>query len=278
MEVTALQIARYSDYREFLKALFESKKRANPRFSFRRFSDLVGFKSPNYLQKILEGERNLSVDTAQLIAPKLKLSIGEQSYFIALVRQANATSARERDEAERARLAALKKIVSKEIPSAQKEVFSRWFYLVVRELFLIPGAKSEPEWICKMMGNTITAVEAANAVDFLCRCGFLVQTDDGLKPAEPILDTADHQMQIALMEDCHSETLALWAKNLKHISPKERDLGILNIPINSKKLPELRRRIRQFQDEILGFVQDEAEADRVVQLGTYLIPFPTYEE
>lgn len=30
----------------------------------------------------------------------------------------------------------------------------------------------------------------------------------------------------------------------------------------------------QFQDEIIGFVQDETEGDRVVQLGTYLIAFP----
>ena len=48
---------------------------------------------------------------------------------------------------------------------------------------------------------------------------------------------------------------------------------ILNIPINSKNIPELQNRIDAFMDEIIGWLQDETEADQVIQLGAHLVPF-----
>lgn len=274
VEVASLALAQMRDYREFLRALFAEKQRINARFSFRRFSQLVGFKSPNYLQMILDGRRNLSPATAATMADRLKLSAAEKAYFVALVKLADAENDQERNLAERERLAALKRMVARDIPAAQKEVFGRWFYLLVRELFLLKGASADPSWICARLGGVISEADCANAVELLLRLGFLVATDTGYKPAEPVLDTDDQQMQAALMRDFHAGLLKMWAQNLERLGPREQELGVLNIPIDSRKIPELRRRIRQFQDEIIGFVQDEKEADSVVQLGTYLIPFP----
>ncbi len=277
VEVNALALARFQDYREFLRALFAEKQRLNARFSFRKFSSVVGFKSPNYLQMILDGRRNLTPATAATIADRLKLSAAERAYFVALVKRAAAVNDHERALAERERLGALKRMVAKDIPAAQKEVFGRWFYLLVRELFLLKGASADPAWLSARLGGVISETEARNAVELLLRLGFLVASDTGYKPAEPVLDTDDQQMQAVLMRDFHSGLLRMWSENLEHLGAREQELGVLNIPLDSRKIPELRRRIRQFQDEIIGFVQDESNADCVVQLGTYLIPFPRGE-
>lgn len=277
MEVGALGLTQFQDYREFLRALFADKRRLNARFSFRKFSVVVGFKSPNYLQMILDGRRNLTPSTAATIANRLKLSAAEQAYFVALVKRDAAENDHERNLAERERLGALKRIVAKDIPNAQKEVFGKWFYLLVRELFLLKGASADPAWLSARLGGAISETEAANAVELLVRLGFLVVSDSGYKPAEPVLDTNDQQMQAALMREFHSGLLRMWAQNLDRLGPREQELGVLNIPLDSRKIPELRRRIRQFQDEIIGFVQDESNADCVVQLGTYLMPFPKDE-
>lgn len=268
-----LEIVSFTCYREYLRELIRAKQKVNPRFSFRKFSGVVGFKSPNYLQMIIDGRRNLTVATASLMAHKLKLSSGERDYFTSLVQMASAKNDADRNEAERARLVAVKKIVTKEIPAAQKEIFSKWYYLLVRELFLLPNAKSSPEWIMKMLSHCIDSEEAQSALAALVRCGFLQSENGKLKPAEPVLDTNDQLMQAAMLRVFHSDTLKAWAKNLDRLNPRDQELGVLNIPIDSKKLPELRERIRRFQDEIIGWVQDEKTPDRVVQLGTYLVPF-----
>jgi uncharacterized protein (TIGR02147 family) len=269
-----MEVTGFTDYRDYLRAIFESKKKANRRFSCRRFSAIVGFKSPNYLQMILDGKRNLSADTAATIASRLKVSAGERDYFVALVKQANAVTDIERNGAERARLAALKKIVSREIPSAHKEIYGKWFYLLVRELFLLKESRSDVDWIRQKLGETISSTEAANAVELLVRTGLLTPTDKGYRPADPVVESNEQQLQAALMRAFHADTFRMWANNLDKLSPAEQELCVLNIPISSSKVLELRKRIRQFQDEIIGWVQDDKDADRVVQLGTYLIPFP----
>lgn len=274
MEIEKSPIFLVDDYRDFLKRAFAIKKSKNARFSFRQFAALVGFKSPNYLQMILDGRRNLSITLAESISLKLKLSNAESSLFIALVRMSRAGSPAEKGAAERMRLAALKKLVARDIPHSQREIFSRWYYLLIRELFLLKDSKSDPAWIRKKLAGLITEAEASNAIDFLLQTGFLNQTDDGLKVADPVLDTDDEKMQAALLRSFHADVLKMWSKNLAQLSPSDQELGLLNIPISHQRLAEFRERIRQFQDEIIGWVQDDKGADQVVQLGVYLIPFP----
>jgi hypothetical protein len=87
------------------------------------------------------------------------------------------------------------------------------------------------------------------------------------------LDTDETTLQAVLMRKFHQETLRVWAQNLNELPADQQELGVLNIPIRRSQIPELRRRMRQFQNEIIGWVQEESEADCVVQLGTYLIGF-----
>ena len=50
-------------------------------------------------------------------------------------------------------------------------------------------------------------------------------------------------------------------------------MNYLNIPINKAKIPEFKKRIQSFQDEMIGWLQDEEDPDGLVQLGIYMIPF-----
>lgn len=265
-------------FRSFLEAVFLAKKRLNPRYSARRFAEVVGFASPNYLQMIIEGKRGLSLEMGQQIAEKLKFTTNQKNYFLALIKLDLAKSLAEKHEAEKARLVAVKKILSKEIPAAQNRVLSKWYHLLVRELFLLKKPQSSPSWISKMLAQTIGPAQAEESIEVLCDSGFLKPAGNGYRVTEPVVQTNEDTLLGVFMRQHHSELLKTWSQNLERLSPSEQELGVLNIPINSKKIPELRRRIRQFQDEIVGFVQGETDANCVVQLGTYLMPFPKEED
>ena len=84
------EIARYSCYRAFLKDFFTYKKSLRSGFSYRQFSLLVGLRSPNYLQLVIQGKRNLTETTGRRLAEALKLSAKEVNYFEALIRFDNA--------------------------------------------------------------------------------------------------------------------------------------------------------------------------------------------
>lgn len=264
-------IQNYSSYRVFMRDSYNYKRQLRKGFSFRRFSAMSGLKSPNFLQMVMDGKRNLSPQVALSVAKVLGLNVAEKQYFIGLVRKESAKSDEDKDAAHREMIAALRKMLVKYIPQAQSEVLTHWYYMIVRELVFLKDFQADPEWIVKKLRGLITIEQSENALRLLLKSGFLRKENEKFVAVDPVVDTREESYQGRIL-NCHLETLNLWSKLIPLVDTHDRELGLINIPINKDKIPELKNRIRQFQDEIIGWVQDEKEADAIVQLGTYLVP------
>lgn len=112
---------------------------------------------------------------------------------------------------------------------------------------------------------------ATVCIQLLVQAGFVISRGNSYHQADVSLDTGDAFSEPIIINN-HEQTLRTWAGYISQTSKENRELGLLNIPINSSKIPELKERIQNFQDEIIGWIQDEQDADQIVQLGTYLIP------
>jgi uncharacterized protein (TIGR02147 family) len=272
--VDAPPLRTYSSYRAFLNDWYASKKRVRAGFSFRRFSSVLGLKSPNFMQLVLNGQRNISVDLAEKICEVVKLVGAEREYFLALVEFEQAKAEEERLRAEATLLSARKKLVSNQIDRARAAVVSEWYHMLVRELVFLPTFAESGAFVSAALNGLITPAQGEESLRLLCEAGFLVRDQSGkLRAQEIAIDTGDYVFSREAMEKHHGDTLIEWGRNLDRLDPKNQELGLLHIPISSEKLPELRERIRRFQDEIIGWLCEEKCPDRVVQLGTYLLPF-----
>jgi len=265
-------IGGYQDYRRFLADAYAFKKSTRAGLSFRALAAKAGFRSPNYLQLVMKSERNLSNESALRVAKALGLSRAEATYFEALVARDNAENPAERERAERRVLGSVRKLVTREIAQAQSEVLRRWYLLPLRELVFLPDFEPDGAWISARMRGLVTPAQAEEGVATLLRAGFLVKKKNRLVACDPVIDTAQDGFDFYRVLLSHQETLTTWVKALEGLGAEERELGLINIPLSSAKVPEFKRRIRAFQDEIIGWLQDEKDPDQVVQLGTYLVP------
>lgn len=68
----------------------------------------------------------------------------------------------------------------------------------------------------------------------------------------------------------HADHLKLLSRLLLSGESTQTELGLLNITVSSAKIPELQKRIQQFQDELIGWLQSEEHPDTIDQLGTYM--------
>lgn len=263
----------YQGYRAYMKDWYVFRKGLRPGFSYRRFSQLLGLKSPNFLQLVVSGQRNLSLPLAAKFCRLSHFTAAEQAYFLALVRYEDAGSEKEKSEAEKSRRIALRRLITGPMARDQAEVFSRWHHMLIRELAFLPGFEPSGDYVSRKLNGLITAEEAEESLAMLKRAGFLVVREGRLVPAEPVLDSGNSVFTHEQMQRHHGETLVKWGRNLERLDPAQQELGLLHIPIASERIPELKKRIRRFQDEIIGWLESERNPDRVVQLGTYLIPF-----
>ena len=265
-------VRKYTCYRKFLKDFCEYKRASRPSFSVRRFSELAGIKSPNSLQMVIQGKRNMSEDLAASVARAMGLLGAERTYFVALIRSSNAKSPEQKEDANRGLLRAVKRLVARNVSSAQAQVLSCWQHPVVRELAFLPDFEARGEWISKKLRGLISPRQAEESLALLVNAGFLEKTaDNRIEVRDPVVDTGDN-FDFARVLQMHQQNLKVWQEMLGALSMDERELGLLNIPISSDKIPEFKERIRAFQDEIIGWLSSEQSPDRVVQLGVYLMP------
>jgi uncharacterized protein (TIGR02147 family) len=282
MEVAVLashpypEMARYKCYRAFLHDFFEYKKSLRAGFSYRQFAALVGLKSPNYLQLVIQGKRNLSATTAERLTETLKLKKAEAHYFVALVNLDNAVTADEKLKAEKHLYAASKKLLSKILPEEQQEVLHEWYHLLVRELVFLKDFEPGGAYIAAKLNGILTEEQAEASFRLLLRTGYILREGARYVTSEPILDTGLDVFHHSFMQEVHAKMLKTWAQKIDQLGLRTQELGVLNIPLPAAKIPELQQRIRRFQDEIIGWVeglQSEGDADQIVQLGTYLMNY-----
>lgn len=72
------------------------------------------------------------------------------------------------------------------------------------------------------------------------------------------------------MQEYHATMMRKWAENIEKLGFENQALWVLKLPLPREKIPELQEKIRQFQDEIIGWSQDFSNCDDLIQLGTYL--------
>src|SRR5262245_43932443 len=110
----------YENYRAFLKDLYCYLKETQKGFSHRYFSKKAGFTSPNMLQLVIEGKRNVTSKTIGKFIRGLKLNQQEAEFFTALVDFNQVSSAEEKSEAF-AKMTKSRKF--REIHELSKEIF-----------------------------------------------------------------------------------------------------------------------------------------------------------
>src|SRR3990167_6305238 len=77
--------------------------------------------------------------------------------------------------------------------------YSRWYYAAIRELVLLPDFKEDAEWIAHKLSPSITAKEAAIALELLQKLGFLARGKDGkLAQSEKNITTAREVLSLAV--------------------------------------------------------------------------------
>src|SRR5690348_8332036 len=127
----------YDNYREFLKDTYLSKKE-NKKFSFRVFSRMAGFKAGNYLKLVMDGERNLTIESIEKFSMALKFNKEESKFFKNLVLFNQASSVDEKNKYAEQLL--YSRVYRKIYPlkELQYRYFSQWYFVPIREMVNLP--------------------------------------------------------------------------------------------------------------------------------------------
>ncbi len=80
-----INIFDFKDYREYLKAIFEQRKKRYGKYSFKRWSEELGLSSVSGLTMVIKGQRNPGPSVREKLIGDLELNTKEEEYFLKLI-------------------------------------------------------------------------------------------------------------------------------------------------------------------------------------------------
>jgi uncharacterized protein (TIGR02147 family) len=273
-----IDLFRYRDYRAFLRDWYAQAKCQRRGFSFRAFSKRAGFRSPNFLKLVMEGQRNLTEASLEKTMTGLGLNKQEQEFFRNLVffNQARDHDLKDRHYRQMLKSRKLRRLVP--IEKSRYEYYSRWYHAVVRELVISPAFDGTPEWIAKTVSPPMTKEEAARSIELLEKLDFIERDQEGTWHQKESLVSTGPESTSHILFHYHLKLIDLTKEILQGVSPQERDVSALTLGLRKEKFSELKQMVQEFRRDVLKFVSEEAHPEMVVQLNLQLYPVTKTEK
>ncbi|MBN1758393.1 MAG: TIGR02147 family protein [Chitinispirillaceae bacterium] len=267
-----IDIFNYFDYREYLQAVYRWKKEHEKGFSHRSFSREAGISSPNYLHRVLNGERSLSESYLEKFCNALKLSRNECQYFSKLVQFNNESDSSKKESLLRALLSLRYRRGIHRISDKKLQFFSKWYYPVIRELAAVLDFGDDYNLLARSCIPRITAQQAGNAVGYLTKNGFLELNENGkFVRTEPVLSSGN-EVRSLILRKYHRQTLLQSIDALDTIEPENRDVSSLTLSVSKKTYIAMKKEIQDFRKRLLQMARNDANPEMVCLAGFQLLP------
>jgi uncharacterized protein (TIGR02147 family) len=263
----------FLDYRAFLKAHYDSKKKTSRNFSHRMFSKLAGFRSPNHLKLIMDGQRNLGLDSIPRVAAAVGLEGREVEFFADLVSFDQALNLLEKNRALQAIASSRRFRAARRIDGDLLVYLTHWYNAAIRELAAHPDFSEDPQWIAARLRPRITPTEAAQAMELLLSLGLLARDPDTgrVERGEPTL-TTEHEVRSIGAAAFHHQMILRAAESIDTVSSMFRDLAALTVCVRPEVAAQVRESIHRFREQITELCDADARGDVVYQLNIQWFP------
>ncbi len=266
--LNAPNLFAYLDYREYLRDQIEFLK-SQGRYSVRGFARKVGLGSPNYLQLVIRGDRNLGTKFISRLSEALGHTKNESIFFQALIKFNSATDPVEKDHLFRRllRFKAFKEV--RRLSAHEYEIFSDWRNIALYEGLATEWSKKSPETMSQELG--ISKEELDRRFRMLESLNMIREENGKWVKVDVAIDT-EPQIQNLNIRNFHRQMLQKALEAVDNLSPAERSLGSMTLPLTEKTFRHIERRLNQLRAEIASLHSAEAGAENVYQLNIQLFP------
>jgi len=269
---TKVSVFHYLDYRKFLREWYQEAKSGRGTLSFRSFSKKAGFQSTNFLKLVMDGDRNLTEESLSKFALALKLNKQEQEFFRNLV-FFNQSKTHEQKNHYYAKLLQSKKYSElKPIEKNQFEYYSTWYHPAIRELAVSKSYDGSPESIAGQLSPEVSVAQVERSLGLLETLGFIQKTSAGRYLQSSQLISTGAEVSSLVIFNYHKLLLSLCQEVMDKVSGARRDVSTLTLGVAQGRIPQLKKKIQEFRQEVLKLVADDSEPDEVVQLNIQLFP------
>lgn len=271
------EVLDFINYRSFLAEVYQKCRDFDKKYSYRKFSEDLGFSKTNALLRIVNGERNLGEKGIGSVCEALGLKKLKRQFFAALVKFENAREMEQREK----NLAKLKTIRQKAIEDEggrkSLEFFGEWYHPIINELVSKKTFYDDPAWIASRLYRRILPQQIKHSLKLLTELNFIQWSEQEHRylPAKLKNRVAEKVVQFASVF-FHQEMIDMAKHSLTTTPDELRDVNAVTISIRKDDITKLREMIATLCENALELEkQGDSESADIFQLNVQLFPLTT---
>jgi uncharacterized protein (TIGR02147 family) len=170
------------------------------------------------------------------------------------------------------RLLAMRKTDLVYISDEQFSIFSRWYYVYIRDLLCFLDFKDDYQMLAAKLDPSLKPDEAKVAIRDLERLGFIARDKDGyFRPVDHLVSTGDetHSVQLANFQ---LVTMDMAKRSLQKHPGNKRDISFVSLTLSEESFARAKSEVQAFRKRLLLMARDEKKPDRVCQCNIQLFP------
>ena len=263
-------ITEYQNYREYMRDFYEERKRSSL-FSWREFSKLAGFASPNFMQLVCEGKSRLSKTGVGKVADAMGLAGADRDYFFAMERFGDARSDSMKLQAFNEMQKIAKENRLRVVDAEAFKYFESWVNPVLRELApIMPGAK--PLELARQCIPVVSAAEVRHSLDFMCHAEFLKKVgEDAYEQTEKVVTGSSEAIPLAL-RSMNRQMSKFATEAIDEVPPEKRHITGVTFGISEETYQWLVQKLETLRQQVVAMAAKEKEYDKVYRLNLQLFP------
>ncbi len=267
-----MDIFDYLDYRKYLADALAERKEHNFHFSYRFIAQHLNLSSPGFFNWVISGKRKLPETLIPKLAILFKLDDKECAYLTMLVKYNHCIDIAEREELFEKLSGFVKKQKKHMLQPGQYRLFSKWYYLAIRELLRVTRFSDDYHLLAISLYPKIKISEAREAIEVLEKIGLISRDEEGFyHPVETVLTTGE-VWESELITNLQIQMAELGKKSIVSVPKKQRDISNITVCLSEKTMRRISGDIAAFRQKILALSENDTEADRVYQCNMQLFP------
>lgn len=262
------------DFRSFLREYLVYKKNKNAKYSFTTLSQTLGLSSRSFIQDVIAGKKNLSLETIDKFKALFPRQLEKFEHFRKLVLRDQAKNTKERDYYAN-QISFERKKKPHDMPSLEYALYSDWFFVPIFFLACDPNFNDDVDWIAHKLQFQIPKAKIRQAIETLYKLKYWAKDPAGKTQIQLENISSHTEIDRQILKQFHGRMLEIGRQTVE-LPFYERILNASTILIDDQQLNELRDKIFKFKETELksyqGYQIEPGSGKRVYQFQFAVFP------
>jgi len=271
-----MNIFGYYNYRKYLQDFYEYRKSVHRHFSYRAFAQKAGYTSSGLYLDLTKGRKSLTSQLVPKFTKALGLSDKESLYFQLMVDFTHATTP-DSKQAIFEKMADMLPRSMKTLTRNQREYFSKWYYVAVRESLGVLNITDNFQDLALFLVPRITLPQAKQAFQLLSDLE-LIEKRDGFWRSRNNTISSGGEVDPLMVHEFQRSMIELGKHAIEHFSRERRNISCTTMSISPMGLERIIHKIDIFRREVIEIVRSDEGERLVCQLNVQFFPLSKEKE